>query len=375
MIKDFVVGSIFLIVCIFTGWSITSKLLSAEQSGSELYGMSNKTGDEIKTKEETFGADANPTGDPVGGGEGYRPLATQIHYQVKTLEELLTALKQAKAGQVVYVADNAEIDLTGKQKIVIPGGVTIASARGQKNSQGALLYSNKIATYPLFLTGGEEVRVTGIRLRGPDPERRTEQMRQLYKEGRYYSIPNSRGIQSSHPHLEVDNCELWGWSHAAVFLTYGASAAHIHHNHIHHNQRSGLGYGVCLNQADALIEANLFDWCRHHIAGTGRPGTSYEARYNIVLENANGHSFDMHGGKDRKDETDIAGDWIKIHHNNFRATQVSAIVIRGRPTQKAEIHHNWFLHTDPVRAVRQKNAVGNMYVYQNQFTYARTLKD
>lgn len=348
---------------------------SSHEGKTSIYLAKVKVKPKERDEEENFGAETNPTEDPIGGGKGYRRLVKQGDYQVKTLEELLAALKQAKAGQVVYVDEKAEIDLTGKQKIVIPGGVTVASGRGQENSEGALLYSNELKTSPLFLAGGEKVRVTGLRLRGPDPNRRTEQMQKLYKEGRYYSIPNSDGIISTHPHLEVDNCELWAWSHAAVFLKRGASKAHIHHNYIHHNQRSGLGYGVCLDQSDALIEANLFDWCRHHIAGTGRPGTSYEARYNVVLENANGHSFDMHGGRDRKDGTDIAGDSIKIHHNKFKATSVPAIVIRGRPTQSTEIHHNRFLHADRGKAVRQTNAVGNMNVYRNQFTAARTLKD
>ena len=326
-------------------------------------------------EEETFGAEPNPTGDPIGGGKGYRRLVNEGDYGVKTLDELVSALEKAKAGQVVYIDDRAEIDLTGSQKIVIPAGVTVASGRGKGDSQGALLYSSNLATSPMFSVGSEGVRVTGLRLRGPDQQRRTEQMRKLHKEGRYYSIPNSDAIICSHPGLEVDNCELAGWSHAAVFLKAGASKAHIHHNYMHHNQRSGLGYGVCLDRADALIEANLFDWCRHHIAGTGRPRTSYEARYNLVLENANGHSFDMHGGADRKDGTDIAGDLIKIHHNTFRATSVRAIVIRGQPTQSADIHHNWFLHADPRRAIAQTNASGNMNVRRNQYTTERTVKD
>ena len=325
--------------------------------------------------EEGFGAEVNPTGDAIGGGKGYRRVVDHSDYIVKTLEELRAALKEAKAGQVVYVNDNVEINVTDEEKIVIPGGVTLAGGRGRGGSKGALLYSNELATSPMLLAGGEKVRVTGLRLRGPDQERRTEQMRKLYKEGKYYSIPNSDGIISSYPGLEVDNCELWGWSHAAVFLKRGALKAHIHHNNIHHNQRSGLGYGVCLDQADAFIEANLFDWCRHHIAGTGRPGTSYEARYNLVLENANGHSFDMHGGRDRKDGTDVAGDTIKIHHNTFKATSVPAFVIRGRPQQSAAIHHNWFLHSGPDKAIRQTNATGNMNVHQNQFTEERILKD
>jgi len=323
---------------------------------------------------EIFGAESNPTGDPIGGGKGYRRSISKGNYGVKSRRELLDALKQAKGGEVVYVEDEAEIDLTGEKGIVIRGGVTLASGRGRGNSKGALLFSTDMGASPLFLAGAEKVRVTGLRLRGPDQERRTEQMRRLYREGRYYSIANSDGIICSHPGLEVDNCEVWGWSHAGVFLRAGASKAHVHHNYMHHNQRSGLGYGVCLDRADALIEGNLFDWCRHHIAGTGRPGTSYEARYNLVLANANGHSFDMHGGADRKDGTDIAGDLISIHHNTFKATSVRAIVIRGKPTKSVDIHHNWFLHADRARAIAQTNASGNMDIGRNQYTAESVIK-
>jgi hypothetical protein len=83
----------------------------------------------------------------------------------------------------------------------------------------------------------------------------------------------------------------------------------------------------------------------------------------------------MHGGKDRKDGTDIDGDLVEIHHNTFKATKVPAIVIRGRPQHSAQIHHNWFLHSDSEKAVRQTNATGNMDVRRNQFTSARILKD
>ncbi|MHC4981618.1 MAG: LEPR-XLL domain-containing protein [Planctomycetota bacterium] len=325
---------------------------------------------------ETFSAEANPTGDPIGGGDGYRRLVKRRDYHVSNSAELLDALKKAEAGEVIYVKDKARIDLSGNQNIVIPGGVTLASGRGRNTSEGALLYSTQLETFPLFIAGGPNVRVTGLRLRGPDPDRRTEQMQQLAAEGAYYSIPNSRGIQSAYAGLEVDNCELWGWSHAAVLLRPGATKAHIHHNYIHHNQRQGLGYGVCLDRADALIEANIFAYCRHAVAGTGAPGTSYEACYNIVRpEDGNSHSFDMHGGLARNDDTDIAGDWISIHHNTFEATNVLAVLIAGQPAQKAEIHHNWFLHADPCEAVLQRDATGNMDVYSNQYGLDRIIMD
>jgi len=323
---------------------------------------------------ETFGAEANSTGDPIGGGEGYRRLVTKADFRARTPAELLDALKRAAAGQVVYVADDAEIDMSGQENVAIPAGVTLASGRGKEGSKGGLLFSTALKTFPLFRAGGDGVRVTGLRLRGPDPERRTEQMRELHKEGKYYSIPNSDGLQCACPGLEVDNCELSAWSHAAVSLRKGAVKARIHHNDIHHNQRSGLGYGVCLDEAEALVEANRFDYCRHHVAGTGRPGTSYEARYNLILEHANGHSLDMHGGADRKDGTDVAGDRIMIHHNTFRAADVPAVVIRGKPREACEVHHNWFPHPDPARAVRQSNSEGNVDVRRNQYTDRKTVK-
>jgi len=336
-----------------------------------LIGGPDTQADKKASPETFFGAEPNPTGDPIGGGKGYRRLVTGGDFTVRTLDELLAGLKKATSGQTVYVADTTEIDMSGQENVVIGGGVTLAGGRGHKGSRGALLFSTTLKTFPLFRTAGDSVRVTGLRLRGPDPDRRTEQMRKLHRQGKYYSIPNSDGIQCTHKALEVDNCELSGWSHAAVFLRKGATKAHVHHNHMHHNQRSGLGYGVCLDQSDALIEANLFDYCRHHIAGTGRPRTSYEARYNLVLAHANGHSFDMHGGADRKDGTDVAGDWIRIHHNTFKAAGVAAVVIRGKPRRTCDIHHNWFLHAAPARAVRQTNAKGNMNIGKNEYTARR----
>jgi hypothetical protein len=311
----------------------------------------------------------------VGGGQGYQKSVQHGDITVGTLEEMLHALNDVKLGQVIYINDAAEIDMTGRIGVVIPENVTLASGRGMNGSRGALLFTTELGTNPLFVAGGTGVRLTGLRFRGPDTERREKQMAQLFKEGRYYSIPNSDGIQSVHQDLEVDNCELWGWSNAAVNLKKGALGAHIHHNYIHHNQRWGLGYGICLDESSALIEANLFDWNRHAIAGTGRRGTSYEARYNVILENANSYSFDMHGGADRKDGTDIAGDRINIHHNIFKAISVSAVIINGKPFVEAEIHHNWFYHETPASAVKQIQGVGNMHVFQNFYTKDKIMRD
>ena len=59
----------------------------------------------------------------------------------------------------------------------------------------------------------------------------------------------------------------------------------------------------------------------------------------------------MHGGRDRKDGTDIAGTSIEIYNNTFRAP-TTPVKIRGVPEEKCDVHHNWFpRHDDPGSAV------------------------
>jgi len=177
-----------------------------------------------------------------------------------------------------------------------------------------------------------------------------------------------------HDGLEVDNCEIWAWSHGGVFAVKGKNV-HVHHNSIHHCTRKGLGYCVVINMAEVLIEANLFDHYRHAIAGTGRSPSSYEARYNICGPNAISHVFDMHGGADRKDGTHIAGDRILIHHNTFQSKRQD-FVIRGVPTESCELHHNWFAtKSKPSQAVRQINAEGKVKVFRNAYGKSQLIKE
>ena len=147
----------------------------------------------------------------------------------------------------------------------------------------------------------------------------------------YYKFPTSNGIVTEHPNLEVDNCEIAGFSLGGVSLDQG-DGHHIHHNYIHHCQYNGLGYGVVQDQSFALIERNLFNYNRHSLAGTGRSPSGYEARHNVEIGVSLSHMFDMHGGRDRGDGTDIAVTWMKIYNNTFRCPK-TAVVVRGMPEE------------------------------------------
>ncbi len=299
-----------------------------------------------------YGAEGNPTGHPIGGGRGYRRIIqpARSDYLVRSPAELIQALQKVRAGETVYVADRSEIDLTGHGgKVAIPFGVTLASGRGRGDAPGALIYTTEFSTMPLFQIRGHHVRLTGLRVRGADTETRTST----------YELPVARAVDTRYQDadgkwqwsnsLEVDNCEFWGWSHAAIYVT--GHGHHVHHNHIHHCRREGLGYGVCLSYdpARVLIEANRFDHNRHDIAATGAPGNAYEACYNISAGGGTAHAFDMHGGRYYPKGTSggvqvIGGDWVSIHHNTFDVGwPMTAILIRATPRWRADIYHNRFV--------------------------------
>ncbi len=337
---------------------------------------------ELHYEPSDCGAELNPTGNPIGGGYGYTDIImpSQADTVVATKQELLNVLENAEAGDTIFVIDTVEIDLSGEKKDTIPGGVTLASGRGRilsdsSVSEGALLYTTEhdVTIRPLFEAGGDSVRFTGLRLKGPDTEIGNHDTMGNYK--------FSFGIQSKYNPFEVDNCEILGWTQG-VIVKVGCTNAYIHHNYIHHNRRNGIGYGVCLpytqgngDSAAALIEANLFDFCRHHIASFGWAdslrGSSYEARYNIVLEHGLAHSFDRHGTKE--DSSWVGGEggyWTLIHHNTFRITDQRAAKIRGRPHNGVRIHHNWFYQPGRVDEVwlYTKDSVS---VYNNIYSLSK----
>ncbi len=319
-----------------------------------------------------YGAKADDRG-PIGGGEGYVDIVTEGDYTATDVDSLLDALSKAQAGEVVFIPGETEIDLTARiyieQLVVeVPEGVTLAGCRGQDGSAGALLTSDALKTPVMIRVLGPNVRMTGLRIRGPNGKRYLEHHARAFSpggpgSGYYYEFPVSVGIQTEHDGLEIDNCDISGFSHGGVYLVAGSGHG-VHHNFIHHCQYQGLGYGVVHGTAVSIIEYNLLDSNRHSIAGTGRPGDAYIARHNVELGVSLAPCFDMHGGQNRGDGTNIAGTTIEIHNNTFRAPQ-RAVVIYGVPEHKCDVHHNWFTkHAEPSEAVI---AEANTNVFNNAY--------
>jgi len=293
---------------------------------------------------EDFGAESNPTGNPIGGGAGYNDIISEtdprVKYVVTTKDQLLNALENAKSGDIVFVKGNADIDLTGTPVIGIPGGVTLASDRGAHGSCGGHIFRNRLDPVTLenelesltFIINGDNVRITGLRIEGPDKGQERLESKGAGVKGAFFANGSSG--------LVFDNNEMWGWSFSAIILMY--SNASIHHNYIHHCQAGGYGYGVDVGGGFADIYANVFDYTRHAVAAGGLEGERYNASYNIHLGHSTQHVFDVHPytGVDPP----IAGLRYYIHHNTiYQGIQYPLVRIEAVPVDKVYIYNNIFL--------------------------------
>ena len=177
---------------------------------------------------ETFGAEPNAAGNPIGGGTGYNRIITgtetSVKYVVSTKEDLLAALKGVKAGETVFVKGTAIIDLTGTAGLTIPAGVTLAGDRGLGGSAGGLLTRTK------NLNGGWEEPMLGragimsglpacVSRAKCTPGLGNNEVCPGSIRERYYLV----GIYAENRKgFEVDNCEIYGWASSEISLRENA---------------------------------------------------------------------------------------------------------------------------------------------------------
>jgi hypothetical protein len=343
--------------------------------------------------DECFGAEeCNSTGNPIGGGAGYSDIITEndprVIYVASTKDQLLTQLASANLGEVIYVPETANIDLTGIWGTNIPERVTLASNRGYNGSAGGRIFTMSDqpagwgASISMLVVNGNNVRITGLRLEGDETSKV------------FAGYEGTFGIFSyGFTGVEVDNNEIWGFGQADVTegmyddaasntiqknalaaTEIGSTIMNVHHNFLHHSQIEAEGYGVNVVRGSALVKANLFDTTRHAIAAGGYDWEGYEATYNVYIgSNAYSHIFDVHGQNGGMGG--IAGNTYRIVHNTFLSNTSHAIFIRGVPINDVLITlnrmNNCYETTgdlcwgDPPNAVQQYNSTGNITMFDN----------
>lgn len=330
-----------------------------------------------------YGAEANPTGSPIGGGAGYQQIVTEGDFSVTDKASLLSALQNATAGQVIYLESEVEIDLTGERDLYIPEQVTLAGNRGQDGSAGPLLFADDMDQGSILFWARAGVRVSGIRFRGPAPN--------FVDITAAYEGKSTKCLIASDPDIEVDNCEFSNFNRGAVEIYPDGQRIHIHHNFFHDVHAYPV---IALDRSATpiLIEANIIHWIWHATAGSGYPGTGYEARYNRIIRKPvpqfwlpydESHAIDMHPYlqvlRDRGQR--IAGDLLSVHHNTFidEASGDPSVLtsldakVRGTPRILAEFYNNQFLNVRPEQAVVHYD--GNVWVYNNQYGSEKIIVD
>lgn len=262
----------------------------------------------------------------------------KIDSTVTSYEELH---QQLQAGAMnIYIPGNVTITVPNKsQALILHQGQRLISDRGINGSQGArLLLEKGLDTLPYkypVITMSSNSRITGFRIEGPVTGSESSN-----KTIGIQFIPGSSQIQ-------VDNNEIYYWPWAGVSVKTATDNL-VNNNYIHDNKKSGLGYGVVVQNGNnhVTISCNTFNANRHSIAGSGEIGDSYEAKHNLVL-NGGGkaayHAFDMHKGS-----TGHGGKNVVIEANIFdfgrpTTSNYSSIMLRGVPTSgKATIQKNIF---------------------------------
>ncbi|TMQ30028.1 MAG: VCBS repeat-containing protein [Nitrospirae bacterium] len=308
-------------------------------------------------------------------------------------------VNNATWGTVIEVDPSASINLSPDRDInfsylSIPEGVTIRGNRRGTNP-GPELRTLRTPGKMLEIAGND-VRITGLRLKGPSRETDKDQ-------------PGATGILAPDQYLRtiIDHNDISDWTLEAVQVSTNVRNqrcedprslphnVHVARNFLHHNRMQNNGYGVASYGAFPLIEGNTFVSNRHAIAAGGEAGTKYRAWYNLVLSDApaqvyagiplhHTHDFDVHGtGKltlaGVKELSGgfggTAGDYFEIARNTILGTNRKNFNLRGDPCYLAEFHHN-VSRRDQKEGEKESDAtecsycgagINKLRVYNNQF--------
>ena len=280
---------------------------------------------------------------------------------------------EATWGTVIEIAAGESINMQDYLGLPLVAGVTMRGNR-RGTQLGPELYQPRLVGGAVFEIAGSDVRITGLRLRGP-----------------------SRSEDSSSPYVGavkapdrfartlIDHNDVSDWTGGAIEVAgehaneFGCSQdtplsarpqnVRVVRNFIHDNRREGGGYGVVVGAGGyAYIEGNTFLRNRHAIAADGTMLNSYSAWFNLVSADApcygtlcrqHEQDFDMHGSDPSSHHTGgSAGSAVEIARNTFLGTNRINFDLRGQSCGVNQFHDNvlcqsagaavrWFLPNSP----------------------------
>lgn len=288
--------------------------------------------------------------------------------RVTNLAQLDAALSAPPPGVVIEVAPGAMITVSDSAWRFLGPGVTLRGNRRGMND-GPEIHRPLAAPGKLFKVAGDNVRVTGLRLRG-------------FSTAKDDDLADVTGVLAEDPayRVLVDHNEMSAWTDAAVRVkasweTKGcyigappAQNARVIANYIHDNAREGLGYGVVSSSGgNPYIDGNTFARNRHAVAADFRGQTSYTAQFNLVTESNHychapllcwkEHDFDVHGSEGGDSfQGGVAGHLFFMTSNTFLPDGKN-IDIRGTPCNLALINGNVFFNNNQSDAIENASTI------------------
>ncbi len=286
-------------------------------------------------------------------GSNARP--TTGFVRVPQDKPFVRAYWEATWGTVIEIEAGESINMQDYLGLPLVAGVTLRGNR-RGTSLGPELYQPLLVEGSVFKIAGSDVRITGLRLRGPSRSKDSSQ-------------PYMGAVKAPDSFVRtiIDHNDVSDWTGAAIGVTgahddeFGcgediAPSAHpqnvrVVRNFIHDNPRDGGGYGVAVGEGGyAYIEGNTFLRNRHAITADGTLLNSYSAWYNLVLADApcygtlcrqHEQDFDMHGSDPSSQHTGgYGGNAVEIARNTFLGTNRINFDVRGQSCGVNQFHDN-----------------------------------
>jgi hypothetical protein len=317
------------------------------------------------------GSDRDPTSGFVRIGYPGDPACPDDN---SCINRLYSVISTAGPGTVVKLGRS--LNVTGRPSLFPGPGVTI---RGDRRGPlfGAELsrdFDGSNILSDMFDVEGDDVRISGLRLRGPS---RSTDGDQANSTGVFVNPAFDANGQFVREFLRtiVDHNDISNFTYGGVRVFDSLDRtdqcdpnsnndpqtrpfnAKVVRNFIHHNEKQGEGYGVEAEQGGyPFVEGNTFVSNRHAIAGDGRAKSGYKASSNLVLSYGalqhgfldvpfHTQDFDMHG-VGPNGFTGIGGDYVGIFGNTFLGTNRPNFELRGGICNYVDFKDNVSLHSE-----------------------------
>lgn len=181
-------------------------------------------------------------GENVGGAKYDGRIYTSGDYTVTTDDELMAAVKSAKAGEVIFIPSGVTIDMsdlkhTENFSIRLADGVTLASDRGI-NEGGVIKFSHQTGT---MIVCGDNTTVTGLNLSGV-----------VALPGESSLHRGDNGIRIDGTGITVSNCEIASFSQSGI-IVFPSAVANITDCFFHHCEKA-----LTIDESETNVERCAF---------------------------------------------------------------------------------------------------------------------